>query len=361
MARRTTERGGETNGGERPMSAREKLLGKAGKAAPKATAATKNRDLITVGDSPETRVIAQAVDRLTTLAKNVKVLQGHERAARAIAVPYLQGLVLDNWLDLGTKGENPKIQTPSGASFILQCKDTLSGARGWRLPKGDDGEPVDIKQHLINHGVSARLVDRLIEEEEFVDQQLMTIPIDKLEKENRPLSERLMEMIIAANEGGVKLPSGKTVKFSDAELSQLVETVHDVKMKENFLSRIVGHVKAVAEHEEEQKEFLQGILNAVPPQWAVSSVNPGMNEETVLREVIREPAPVASPASAEPKDHDAGPFTIRQEGFVLTVIRKTDNKKMATKKCKDGDHVENTIKKWQREPASLTGFISENS
>jgi hypothetical protein len=298
--------GSETNNtAARPMSAREKLLGKAGKAAPKTTAATKNRDVIMVGDDPETKVIAQAVDRLTTLAKNVKVLQGHEKANRAIVLPFLQQRVREAWLELGMKGENPKIQTPSGSSFILQCKDTLSGTRGWRLPKGDDGEPVDIKQHLVNHGVSAKLVDRLIAEEEFVDQQLMTIPIDKLEKDNRPLAERLMDMIVAANEGGVKLPNGKTVKFTDAEMAQLVEHVHDVKIKENFLTRIVGHVKAVANNEDEQAELLEGILNAVPPQWAVSSVNPGMNEETVLREVIREPVKEVV-ASGAPKDHDAG-------------------------------------------------------
>jgi len=244
-------------------------------------------------------------------------------------------------------------------------KDTLTGARGFRVPKDDQGTPIDIEQHLTNHGISTALIAKLQKEGEFVDVETMTIPMAKLEKENRTLADRLIDLIVAANEGGVTTKDGKKIKFSDDEMKSLVESAHDVTIKEGFLDRIVGHVAALASGEDAQVEMLDGILSAVPPQWAVGSVNPGLKEDVMVRTLLHDKPPEPEvPVSAVPVkavEHDATKYTLRVEGLKITVIRKSDNKELATKTCKDVGHAVNTVKKWQREPDALAGFIAENA
>lgn len=340
------------------VSARDKLLSKAGKKSETAANKKSERPIINLGDA-QTRDIATAVDRLTACVHMKKAVDGHEKAARRIVMPFGQHKTLELWIKNGNRTENIKLQTPAGASFILQAKDTITGVRGVRLPKNEDGEPIDVETHLGNHNVPAQLITRLMEEGEFVDEQVMTIPMVKLEKENKPLADRLIELIVAANDGGVTTKDGKKIKFTDEELSQLVEGAHDVTVKEGFLDRIVPHVRNAISGDEQQIVALSAVLDAIPPQWAVGSATQGINEKEIIGTILhKEPEQVTTPQA--PVDHAAGNYTLRVTGLNIEIIRNSDKKPLATKKCKDGGHLENTIKKWQREPTALAEYISNN-
>lgn len=366
MATNSNPRNTESKPSAAPLSARDKLLKKAGTAAPKPAAGKKkNRGAIIVGDTPETRIVGDAVDRLTAAVHVKKSVEGHEKAARAVVLPYVKRETLRLWVQQGGKAENPQVSTPTGSHFIMQVKDTLTGLRGFRVPKDETGQPIDVEQHLQNHGVSQELIERLKEAGEFVDQEVMTIPMARLEKENRDLADRLINLIVAANDGGVSTKDGKKIKFSDDEMGKLVEVAHDVTIKEGFLDRVVQHCATISREEDAQLELLDSILTAIPPQWAVGSVNPGLKEDVMVKTLLHSdpPEPAEAPAPKvppKPVDHDAASYTLRVEGLKITVIRKKDDKELATKVCKDSGHVANTVKKWQREPDTLNAFITEN-
>jgi hypothetical protein len=287
-----------------------------------------------------------------------------------VLTPFCQRTTLREWIRNGVKTENIEFRTAAGASYIYQVKDTLSSEfRGFRLPK-KDGVPVDVETHLRNHGVPAELITRLVQEKEFVDKDVMVIPMAKLEKEKPALAERLITLILAASasEGGVKTKNGKgeTIKFTDDELAELVESAHDVTIQKDFLDRIVGHVRAVVkDNEEDAVEALEKVMAAIPPQWAYGSVKPGLNAESVIRELVTESDDDENEKAKKPEpkteEFDTPKYTLRATGLEVEVIRKKDNKSMGKKTCDDAGHLRNTIKKWQNDANNLDAFVAENA
>lgn len=360
MARKAAENGAD--------SARSKLFKKAGKK--EAAKAAKKDDRPVVSLEGE---MASALDRYTASDKVVKAMKGHQGASKDQFLPFGKQKTFEEWIAHGGQTENIKFQTRGGASIILQVKDVLTGARrGFRVPKDEDGEPMDVKEHLRRHGVADALIERLVGNEEFVDTETMFIPMAKLEKDHPDLAERLINLIVAANEGGVTTKGGKKIKFSDEEMEHLVEAAHDVTVQAGFLGRIVPHVKAVSEDRTQQVEMLSAVLTAIPPDWAMGSVQPGLNQEEVLRSMMVESGTgdertaaavaTATPPPAPPSEHVVanGKYTLRVNDLQVTVIRNTDQRELAKKQCEDAGHVRNTIRQWREDSAALSAFISEN-
>ena len=341
---------------EQPMSAKDRLLAKAKKTTPSA-AKKKAREIISL-DNPEDKVIADAVDRLTAAVHARKAIEGHEKAAKAVVLPHVRSLILQDWIEQGRKTDNPRVQTPSGSSFILQCKDTLTGVRGFRVPKDDSGTPVDFRQHLESAGLPPNLIEEI--SSEFKDELVLSINMVKLEKEHASLAEKLMSLIAEAGAGGVTTTDGKKIKFSDDDMEKILDQNHDVTVEEGFLERSVTHCKAVAENQEEATDLLSKLLYAVPPQWAVGQANCLKPEEGIVKMLREEPKVVAP--TGPPVDHETPDqkYTLRMEGYDVKIIRNSDKKELAKKTCKDAMHTANTVNKWMREPDSLSGFISEN-
>ena len=171
------------------QSARDRLLAKSGKKAEPTTASKKD-------DRPVVQLegnTADAVERYTAFDNARKTMEGQEKASRSLLMPVSQQKTIQFWIEQGRRSENIKFTTPAGSSYICQVKDTLSSAnRGFRVPKGKDGESIDVETHLLNHGVPVALTKRLIEEKEFVEKNVMSIQIAKLEESKPELAEKLM-------------------------------------------------------------------------------------------------------------------------------------------------------------------------
>jgi hypothetical protein len=344
---------------QRPLTAKERLAAKA-KNVVSGGPKKKPRDIIELKDE-SLKVYADAVDRLAAASHAKKAIEGHLKAAQAIVVPYIRQQVLGEWIQQDKRTENPRVQTPNGSSFIFQCKDTLTGTRGFRVPKDEDGTPVDIRTHLASHGISDELIEQLMVAQEFVQEEVLGINMRVLEKNHPAVSEKILNLILAASEGGVTDSEGNEISFSEEEINVILEKNNDVTVKEGFLDRSIKHVKSVSDGEEEAQRLLERLLMAVPPQWAVGSVNCLRPDETIQRLLHEEP-PAAIPVQAPPefKETADGKYTIKTEGNVLTVYRKTDSKQLAKKICTDPMHATNTVKKWMRDPGSLLAYIAES-
>ena len=325
----------------------------------------KPREIIEL-NKPDDAIYADAVDRLTAAIHARKAIDGHEKAAKALIMPYVRMIVLREWVEQGRKLDNRRVQTPNGSSFILQCKDTLTGTRGFRVPKTEQGDPIDIRQHLASNGVPEALIEKLMIDAEFKEELVIGVNIAKLEKEHRvrQCRNRCRSLIDAAGSGGVTTSDGQKIAFTDDDMEKILTQNNDVTVKEGFLERAVTHCVAVAgDDQEAAADMLIKLLSAVPPQWAIGQALCLHPDEGIVRLLHEEPPAVKAEAKAMPPVNHETPdkkYILRVEGFTITVIRVSDNKEVAKKTCKDAMHATNTIKKWQRDPASLSAFIAEN-
>ena len=356
-----------------PMSAKDRLASKARQQPLPSTSKKKARDTISLGQTTgdavsdeESKVIAEAVDRLCAAAHAEKAIKGHQEAARALVLPFTRLLVLTSWAEEGRKLDNPKFVTPSGSSFILQCKDTLSGPRGFRA-KGSDGRAIPVADYLRNYGVPDDLIEVLEKANEFKEEILLTINMPKLEKEKPAIASRLMDLILAANEGGVTDKDGNKIKFSDEELGMITERKNEVTVKDGFLERSISHVKSIAADDKNAAARLDVLLTAVAPQWAVSQafcadpdkgilklLHEKVPEKVTTAEEIAKPSPPVNHTTAD------GKHTLRVEGLIISIVRNSDKKEMGKKTCKDTQHLANSVRKWTTDPAALAVFIAEN-
>jgi hypothetical protein len=343
------------------MSAKERLAAKARKKPATAAEAKTQRDTILL-DQPEQAVIAEAVDRLTASTLAYNAFKGHKETSKSIVVPPLRMMLLKRWIAEGRQIDNPKFQTPSGCNFILQCKDTLTGSRGFRAPKDKDGDLVPMETHLASFGIPKKLIERLTESEEFKDETTLSVNFAKLEKDQPSLASRLMDLIDQANTGGVTTKDGKKIKFTDDEITLILEQNNDVTIKEDFLKRSVGHVKAVAEDDDEAVMLLDALLRAIPPQWAVGQTL-CVNAEEMVVALLKKKNGEEKTDGAKLIEHETpdGKYTIRQEGTNLTIFRNADKKELCTKHCNDLDHAANGVRDWKTNPGKLMAFIADHA
>lgn len=337
-------------------SFKEKMAAKVGTTkAPTPASAKKDRPIIVIDDALQSKVI----DRMASADLMVKTMKGHQEASKASFLPWGLSKVLFGWIKKGNPTENVQFQTPNGTSFILQIKDTLKKFKtGWM----EDGQPKTAEQFFTENNIPEVLIERLTEQNEFQTKDSMTIPIATLEKDNEKLCEKLFELIILANEEGVKSKNGKTtIKFSDDDLRQIIVNQKTISLKEGFLDRMVGHCKEVSATDDEALENLNNLFQVVNPTVAYSSIKVGTKHKEILEELINPDCEtITLPAKEEIFATKDGKYTLKVKGTTIAVIRSSDNREMATKTCTDAGHVNNTIKKWQREPDSLAGFIAEN-
>lgn len=340
------------------MSLKERLASKTkAKAEPKKKAASSHQTVLI--DDP---VIADAIDKFLAASHAKKVAEGQEKTNKAILLPFVKSKRLhDMAVAGGSKIESIEYQTPSGSHFLLQCKDTISGVRGFRAPKDKDGNPLPIDQHLKSSGLPDALVSRLKNENEFKEELVLSISLSKMEKERPQLAEKLMSLIMAANEGGVTDKEGNKITFSDDDMDVMIDKNNDVTVEKGFLSRALGHCKAVSKNDDDCGNLLEKLLTAIPPQWAIGSQFSADPEGQLAKMFAAAPQQEGAPKG--PVDHktDDGKYTIHEDGKLLTVIRNSDSKEMGTKTCTDDDHVRNSVRKWKTEPANLASWIADNA
>lgn len=345
------------------LSIKEQLAMKA-KAKSTATAAKKSdRPVIELTyDDHETKLYAEQVDRFTAADAAKKGIDGLIKTAQAALKPYLITRVMQMWVDQGRKMDNPRVQTPGGSSFNFQVKDTLTGARGFKVPKDENGQPVPIEKHLAAHGVSKDLISNLKDSGEFKEQQVLGfVDMTKLETDQPVLAERLMALVLAANQGGVTTSKGEKIKFNDNELELILEQSNNITVKEGFLDRSVTYCKDVTDDPEVAVTMLQNLLTAVPPQWAFGQAN-CLHPETAIAKLLspETDGKVAPPPPAPPVEHDTGKFILRVTGTLITIVRRKDGKEVAKKQCKDDMHCKNSIRKFMENPASLDTYVADN-
>lgn len=337
------------------VSSKDRLLEKAQKVAPKTTKAKKVEREIVILDKSEQ---IQMVDRICSASNVKKAMEGHEKANKSAfgEIGFLH--CLKSWIKNGHVTENPQFQTPSGSSFIYQMKDTISK---FRCPRNNEGNLVKMGDHLASKNIPEKMIDRLIKENEFVEETTMTIPIADIEKKKPELADKLFELILMASEEGVKsCKSGKKViKFDAEEIKQILQYNNDVTIKDGFMDRMVSHCKAIApDDDEEALKLLQKLTDVFPPTPAYSSVSPGKDNDEIIKKMITEKPKEAEANRKE--SHDIGDFNVNVEVRKISIVRKRDGKEMATKDCKDNDHVNNTIKQWQRDTTTLDAYILSN-
>lgn len=334
------------------LSSKERLAQKSRQKVDIPASASKDRAVIQLkGD------IANMVDRLTAAIHAKKVMLGQEAACRAVVLPYAQQIHYALWMERGVRPESPQFITPSGSKFILQCKDTLCGVRGFKVPKGKDGKPVSVEAHLRANGVPADVIGRLKEKEEFNEEETLNINMPKLEKEHPNLHSKLMDLVLAANEGGVKDKDGNQIKFSDEDINRLIERNNEVTLKDDFIVRAAKYCKEGSKNDEDATARLKLLMTAIPPQWAVGSTMCADPEGVVVRLLKEDEKKEVKPTAA---DFTIGKYTVKQAGLNLTVFRNSDNKELVKKECDDEDHVKNAIRKWQKDPATLDQFVADN-
>ena len=338
------------------MSLKDRLASKTkSKAEPKA-AAKKSHQVVLIDDP----LIAAAIEKFLAASHAKKVAAGQETVNKAILLPFVKSKRLrDMATSGGAKIESIEYQTPSGSHFLLQCKDTISGARGFRAPKDKDGNPLPIDQHLKSSGLPDALISRLQNENEFKDETTLSVNLSKMEKERPKLAEKLMSLIMAANEGGVTDSDGNKIEFSDDDIAVMIDKNNDVTVQEGFLGRALSHCKAVSKNDADCGALLEKLLTAIPPQWAIGSQFSADPEGQLAAMLSAAPQEGAK----GPVDHktDDGKYTIHEEGMELTVIRNSDTKEMGKKTCTDSDHVKNSVRKWKTDPANLASWIADNA
>lgn len=337
------------------MSAKDRLMAKATKKTTETTEKKDKREVILV-DNPE---MALVIDRLCSSANVKKSMEGHEKVSKATFQEYGLDICYKKWIDKGTIQENPKFQSPNGSSFNFQIRDTICGPRGFRVPYDEDGNPVNMQEFLAKENVPEELIGALIENNEFEEKQVMSIPISTLEEKNPDLAEKLFQLILLASEDGVKSSknSKKTIKFDDEELKQILSYSTQVKLKEGLLSRLIVYCRETGK--ENAYKFFRKITSIFSPQITFGQTSIGNKHEEILSGMLSN-TEESHTTTKRKESVDLGEFTANVDDKVINIMRKKDNQKVATKECADNDHVNNTLNKWKRFPDNLSKYILDN-
>lgn len=317
------------------------------------TSGSKKKDKIVLALPKD---LIQEADRLSAALHAKDSIIAHEKAARTVLMPALQRLVYGGWIQEGRKLDSPIVNTPCGNHFSVQCRDSISGPRGFKL-QGDNRKSV--AEHLRDNNVPESIIEAT--KDDFVEKLTVAVNIPKLEDSYPQLAEKLMEVILAACEKGVKV-GDKLIKFNDEESSKILEQVNEVKVKEGFLERSITYAKQIAPNPETAVETLFSLLRAVPPTWAISQnhcENPTVSIANLLKTPVTEEKEDAKPVDMETTDKK---FVLRVQGSTVTVFKRKGASldEICKKSCKDNSHATNTAKKFIREPEALQAFIADS-
>ncbi len=334
------------------LTAEQRLAAKAKKAEPKAAA---SKDWLVTLTEPQ-----QIENALQFCAANhgSKVLDGKASAARAELQPSLIRIVAEEWIKQKRRMPNPKIST-SEVNFNFVCADS----DGFSLKPDKDGNLRTADEHFAAYGVDP--IVRKVLSQEFEEKSGLSLELSKMKEKKPALYERVVNLLLVANEDGVYDKDGKPLdKFSDEEVNDMLVRNNAITCKEGFVDRLPTAVGGAFYDQTKAADQMVNVLTALSAvnglQWRIGQV------------FVKDPAPlvqtmIAAPVVAGPQPEQT--FTTSDKMYEIivkddtaTLVKITDGvkKTIGTRKCANGyDHAINTAKLWQRDRGRLNEAITD--
>lgn len=283
----------------------------------------------------------QALDSFTSADAVFKVSKASQEVAKSRVYDIFKKRLYELAIDCGYMPDNPGIKSKmSSVNLVAKHMSKIKGVDG-------DGNPIDFEEKIKEAGFSDEVVENIteniIEEKQVLGMKRFTDLIaEDSSPQEKKVAEKIMQLLhknLTEDELGLVLE--KTTEFTISDNWQ------DEAVKIACASVDKGH----SDYKNKAVSNLEKLFGVISPVFVLSQMEFAGDIDKAFANT-KEKIPDSSPLTK--MEANGKVYNIETAGNTVTVTSEGFSK---SKSCTSPEHVQNTLKKWKRQPETFTEFL----